>query len=229
MKHWYICILLLIFASCSKRQYLDNVSLGNQGEVPLLLSQKPTVKDITAQEYGVLDSLGARNILGYYKEGGDIHLTDDDIRRLDIICQTATYSKTVAQEYEASLWDNKAEICPLADKELIDTCYEVLDRNMVLETDGMYGQIAVVDATSSKVLAWASLENTREEGEEYGDIAYVPFKNNVCTRNILATLYDRNLTRQVRDAERSSNGSLGMCFSCICQGFALFFFLKNLI
>lgn len=83
MKHWYICILLLIFASCSKQQYLDNVSLGNQGKVylanlpddnehkillPLLLSQKPTVKDITAEEYGVL-------------------------------------------------WDNKADICPLADKD----------------------------------------------------------------------------------------------------------------
>lgn len=412
MKHWYICILLLIFGSCSKQQFLENASLGNQGVVfanslspqdsvkfllhqarygegtaylkladcyregfgvkkdflsaakmvkmakmrgaidkednyldnlpdddglkilfPLLLSQKPTVEDITAimqnkllgesqeaktmlglatieqgetakgwnlikeaaehgcsfaelldasfdrefnvspdtvklckiaervpmaysilgriynepdeigfcdkrrameyymkaEEYGVLDSLGARNILEYYKEGGDIHLTDDDIGRLEIICRTTTCSKTVAQEYEASLWDNKAEICPLGDKELIDTCYEVLDRNMVLETDGMYGQVAVVDAASSKVLAWASLENTREEGEEYGDIAYVPFKNNICTRNILATFYDTKLTRQVSDADRSSNAiELAMSFNQMChQRLPLDFINKN--
>lgn len=182
-----------------------------------------------AEEYGVLDSLGARTILEYYKEGGDIQLTDDDVRRLEIICRTTTCSKTVAQESEASLWDNKAEICPLADKELIDTCYEVLDRNMVLETDGMYGQIAVVDATSSKVLAWASLENTREEGEEYGDIAYVPFKNNVCTRNILKSFYDTNLTGQLRDAERSSNAiDLAMSFNKMChQRLSLDFINKN--
>lgn len=100
---------------------------------------------------------------------------------------------------------------------------------MVLETDGMYGQIAVVDATSSKVLAWASLENTREEGEEYGDIAYVPFKNNVCTRNILATLSDTILTRQVRDTERSSNAiELAMSFNQMChQRLPLDFINKN--
>lgn len=167
MKHWYICILLLIFASCSKQQYLDNVSLGN------LLHQA---------RYG-----------------------------------------------EGTAYLELADICPLADKELIDSCYEVLDRNMVLETDGMYGQVAVVDATSSKVLAWASLENTREEGEEYGDIAYVPFKDNVCTRNILTTLSGTNLLEQMCDTTRNSNAiDLAISFNQVChQKLPLDFINKN--
>lgn len=65
-----------------------------------------------------------------------------------------------AQRKEVSYFNDSVDICPLADKELIDSCYNLLDRNMMLETDGIYGQIAVIDATTSEVLAWASLENS---------------------------------------------------------------------
>lgn len=82
-----------------------------------------------------------------------------------------------AQRKEVSYFNDSVEICPLADKELIDSCYNLLDRNMMLETDGIYGQIAVIDATTSEVLAWASLEKQwDDECEGCGDMVYVPFK-----------------------------------------------------
>lgn len=85
-----------------------------------------------------------------------------------------------AQRKEVSYFNDSVEICPLADKELIDSCYNLLDRNMMLETDGMYGQIAVIDATTSEVLAWASLEKQLDdECEGCGDMIYVPFKKNI--------------------------------------------------
>ena len=85
-----------------------------------------------------------------------------------------------AQRKEVSYFGDSVEICPLADKELIDSCYNLLDRNMMLETDGMYGQIAVIDATTSEVLAWASLEKQLDdECEGCGDMVYVPFKKNI--------------------------------------------------
>ena len=85
-----------------------------------------------------------------------------------------------AQRKEVSYFNDSVEICPLADKELIDSCYNLLDRNMMLETDGMYGQIAVVDATTSEVLAWASLEKQLDgDCEGCGDMIYVPFKKNI--------------------------------------------------
>ena len=50
----------------------------------------------------------------------------------------------------------------------------------MLETDGIYGQIAVIDATTSKVLAWASLEKQLDgDCEGCGDMVYVPFKKNI--------------------------------------------------
>lgn len=85
-----------------------------------------------------------------------------------------------AQRKEVSYFNDSVEICPLADKELIDSCYNLLDRNMMLETDGMYGQIAVIDATTSEVLAWASLEKQLDgDCEGCGDMVYVPFKKNI--------------------------------------------------
>ena len=39
-----------------------------------------------------------------------------------------------AQRKEVSYFNDSVEICPLADKELIDSCYNLLDRNMMLET-----------------------------------------------------------------------------------------------
>lgn len=85
-----------------------------------------------------------------------------------------------AQRKEVSYFSDSVEICPLADKELIDSCYNLLDRNMMLETDGIYGQIAVIDATTSKVLAWASLEKQLDgDCEGCGDMVYVPFKKNI--------------------------------------------------
>ena len=85
-----------------------------------------------------------------------------------------------AQGKEAFYNNDSVDICPLADKELIDTCYDLLDRNMMLETDGMYGQIAVVDASTSEVLAWAALEKQLDdECDGCGDMVYVPFKKNI--------------------------------------------------
>ena len=85
-----------------------------------------------------------------------------------------------AQRKEVSYFNDSVDICPLADKELIDSCYTLLDRNMMLETDGIYGQIAVIDATTSKVLAWASLEKQLDgDCEGCGDMVYVPFKKNI--------------------------------------------------
>ena len=86
-----------------------------------------------------------------------------------------------AQRKEVSYFNDSVEICPLADKELIDSCYN-LDRNMMLETDGIYGQIAVIDATTSEVLAWASLEKQLDDECDWcGDMVYVPFKKNIWT------------------------------------------------
>lgn len=85
-----------------------------------------------------------------------------------------------AQGKEAFYNNDSVDTCPLADKELIDTCYDLLERNMMLETDGIYGQIAVIDAATSEVLAWASLEKQLDdECEGCGDMVYVPFKKNV--------------------------------------------------
>ena len=87
---------------------------------------------------------------------------------------------TYAQGKEAFYNNDSVDTCPLADKELIDTCYDLLDRNMMLETDGMYGQIAVIDAATSEVLAWAALEKQLDDECEWGgDMVYVPFKKNI--------------------------------------------------
>ena len=85
-----------------------------------------------------------------------------------------------AQRKEVYYFNDSVDICPLADKELIDSCYNLLDRNMMLETDGIYGQIAVIDAATSEVLAWASLEKQLDgDCEGCGDMIYVPFKKNI--------------------------------------------------
>ena len=85
-----------------------------------------------------------------------------------------------AQGKEAFYNNDSVDTCPLADKELIDTCYDLLERNMMLETDGMYGQIAVIDAATSEVLAWAALEKQLDDECEWGgDMVYVPFKKNI--------------------------------------------------
>ena len=98
-----------------------------------------------------------------------------------LVCMLIFYCVGVyAQRKEVSYFNDGVEICPLADKELIDSCYNLLDRNMMLETDGIYGQIAVIDATTSEVLAWASLEkHLDDECEGCGDMVYVTFKKNI--------------------------------------------------
>ena len=85
-----------------------------------------------------------------------------------------------AQGKEAFYNNDSVDTCPLADKELIDTCYDLLERNMMLETDGIYGQIAVIDAATSEVLAWAALEKQLDDECDWcGDMVYVPFKKNI--------------------------------------------------
>ena len=94
-----------------------------------------------------------------------------------------------AQRKEVFYFNDSVEICPLADKELIDSCYNLLDINMILETDGIYGQIAVIDATTSDVLAWASLEKQLDGDCGWcGDMVYVPFKKQVCSQIFLYPL-----------------------------------------
>lgn len=101
-----------------------------------------------------------------------------------ISCNVGAY----AQRNEVSYFNDSVDICPLADKELIDSCYCLLDRNMMLETEGVYGQIAVLDATTSEVLAWASLEKLLDgECQWCGDMVYVPFKKKVCSADIFVT------------------------------------------
>lgn len=98
-----------------------------------------------------------------------------------ILCNIGAY----AQRKDVSYFNDSVEICPLADKELIDSCYNLLDRNMMLETDGIYGQIAVIDATTSDVLAWASLEKQLDGDCGWcGDMVYVPFKKQVCFTDV---------------------------------------------
>ena len=98
-----------------------------------------------------------------------------------IFCNVGVY----AQRKEVSYFNDSVEICPLADKELIDSCYYLLDRNMMLETEGVYGQIAILDAPTSEVLAWASLEKLLDgECEGCDDMVYVPFKKKVCSTDI---------------------------------------------
>ncbi len=94
-----------------------------------------------------------------------------------IFCCVGAY----AQEKETYYNNDSVDTCPLADKELIDSSYNLLERNMMMETDGRYGQIAVVDAATSEVLAWASLEKQLDgECDWCGDLVYAPFKNEVC-------------------------------------------------
>ncbi len=87
-----------------------------------------------------------------------------------IFCNVGVY----AQRKEVSYFNDSVEICPLADKELIDSCYYLLDRNMMLETEGVYGQIAILDAPTSEVLAWASLEKLLD-GECEGCVIWYMF------------------------------------------------------
>ena len=63
----------------------------------------------------------------------------------------------------------------------------------MLETAGLYGQIAVIDATTSKVLAWASLEKQLDgDCVWYGDMVYVPFKKQVCSTDIFVPFIAAN-------------------------------------
>lgn len=106
-------------------------------------------------------------------------------RALLIFVQIAYCIGAYAQKKEISYYNDSIDICPLADKELIDICYNLLERNMWLETDGIYGQLAVVDAETSEVLAWASLEKRLDGTCEWcGDMVYVPFRKNVCSTDI---------------------------------------------
>ena len=103
-----------------------------------------------------------------------------------LVCMLIFYCVGVyAQRKEVSYCNGGVEICPLADKELIDSCYNLLYRNMMLETDGMYGQIAVIDAITSEVLAWASLEKQLDDVCGWcGDMVYVQFKKQVTSTDI---------------------------------------------
>lgn len=40
-----------------------------------------------AERQGVLDEQGAKRVLGYYRKGGNILLTDDDVKRLQLIAE----------------------------------------------------------------------------------------------------------------------------------------------
>lgn len=45
---------------------------------------------LKAEEHAVLDRCGAERVLDYYRNGGSIQLTEDDIKRLELIVQTQT-------------------------------------------------------------------------------------------------------------------------------------------
>lgn len=127
------------------------------------------------------------------------------IKTLLVFVLTFCCIGSYAQRKEFFCYDDSVEICSLADKELIDMCYDLLDTNMNLETDGIYGQMAVVDATTSEVLAWASLEK-QLDGEVYGDMVYVPFKKNVCSTDILVPFM---ATKCLEESGRPLGGDAG--------------------
>lgn len=111
-----------------------------------------------------------------------------------------------AQGKEAFYNNDSVDTCPLADKELIDTCYDLLDRNMMLETDGIYGQIAVIDAATSEVLAWAALEKQLDdECEGCGDMVYVPFKKNIWDINGTDTSGTAVNNTAINDTTKTNN------------------------
>ena len=37
-----------------------------------------------AEEHAILDQRGASRVLDYYRDGGDIQLTEDDVKRLEL-------------------------------------------------------------------------------------------------------------------------------------------------
>ena len=69
-----------------------------------------------------------------------------------IFCNVGAY----AQRNEVSYFNDSVEICPLADKELIDSCYNLLDRNMMLETEGVYARCTTSRPASSMESACAA-------------------------------------------------------------------------
>ena len=40
-----------------------------------------------AEKHGVLEEQGANRVLSYYRKGGNILLTDDDVKRLQLIAE----------------------------------------------------------------------------------------------------------------------------------------------
>lgn len=49
---------------------------------------------LKAEEHAVLERCGAERVLDYYRNGGSIQLTEDDIKRLELIVQSQTIDKT---------------------------------------------------------------------------------------------------------------------------------------
>ena len=70
------------------------------------------------------------------------------------------------------------ENLPTIDSLISARSYDVLNECMV-DVDGERGQVAVIDANTSDVLAWGDLENVN------GDIAYVPLFKKFCSSEIL--------------------------------------------
>lgn len=100
----------------------------------------------------------------YYEKGlqyGNISINVNDNTKVDMM---ADYPILVGNE----------EDYPLADSLISEKSYDVLCDCMV-DIDGIYGQIAVIDAKTSDVLAWGALKNVG------GDIAYVPLLKKVCS------------------------------------------------
>ena len=68
----------------------------------------------------------------------------------------------------------KVEDFPAIDSLISERIYDVLSDCMV-DIDGIQGQVAVIDARTSDVLAWGALEDVE------GDIVYVPLRKRFCS------------------------------------------------
>lgn len=68
----------------------------------------------------------------------------------------------------------KVEDFPVIDSLISVRSYDIL-RECMTDIDGIHGQVAVIDARTSDVLAWGALENVE------GDIVYAPLLKRLCS------------------------------------------------
>lgn len=99
----------------------------------------------------------------------------------------------------------KEEDCPTIDSLVLDRSYDAL-RECMMDIGGIQGQVAVIDARTSDVLAWGALENAE------GDIAYAPLLKRFCSSEIFMPFIAADCLAQsntsMEDSVDTKNGIL---------------------